>query len=164
MKTLYLIRHAKSDWDNSLITDLERPLSERGYTNAGLMSRLLNDKKIMPDSIISSPAIRAISTALIFSKNLNYDPNQISIKRELYDTSVKHYLSVIKSIDDTHESAMLFGHNPIISDTVDALIKALPMEFPTCAIAGIHFTVNSWNEIKNKSGELFLFDYPKHHC
>lgn len=164
MKTLYLIRHAKSDWDNPMITDLERPLNERGYSNASLMSHLLNDKQVIPGSIVSSPAVRAISTALIFSRNLNYDSNHISIRKELYETSVKHYLSVIKETADTHESVMIFGHNPIISDTADFLTKALPMELSTCGIAGFHFNVKSWKDIRTKSGDLFLFDYPKHHC
>lgn len=164
MKTLYLIRHAKSDWENALITDLQRPLNERGYSNARLMSHLLNDKQVVPDSIVSSPAIRAISTALIFSGQLNYDANRISIRKELYETSVKQYVSVIKDTSDDHGSLMLFGHNPIISDTADFFTKALPMELSTCGIAGFHFNVKSWKDIKTKSGELFLFDYPKNHC
>jgi len=158
MKTLFLIRHAKSDWENALLKDIERPLNERGYTAANLMSARL---EATPDLIVTSPAVRAASTALIFARNLNYDPNAILIKKELYDTSVREYLSVIQQIDNRFETVLLFAHNPTISDTADYLCKGLPMEMPTCAVAGIRFDVENWSKCKTKSGDLFLFDYPK---
>ena len=156
MKKLFLIRHAKSDWLNPELKDIERHLNERGYANANFMSQKFTDK---PDLIISSPAIRAISTALTFARNLNYNANNLIIKQQLYESSVKDYLSVINLIDDRYESVMLFAHNPTISDLVNVLTQSLPMEMPTCAIAGISFETNEWQ--KAKSGELFLFDYPK---
>lgn len=158
MKTLFLIRHAKSDWENALLKDIERPLNERGYIAANLMSTRFDS---VPDLIVTSPAVRAASTALIFARNLSYDPNAILIKKELYDTSVKEYLSVIQQIDDRFHTVLLFAHNPTISDTADYLTKGLPMEMPTCAVAGIRFGVENWSKVKTKSGELFLFDYPK---
>lgn len=161
MKTLYLVRHAKSEWDNPDLKDIERPLNERGYSNANTMSELFKSKFANPDLIISSPAIRAISTALIFARNLNYNANTIKIKQELYDTSVKEYLSVISQIDNTFDSVMLFAHNPTISDFADSLTKSLPTEMTTCAIAGIQFNINDWQEVKTKTGELFMFEFPK---
>lgn len=158
MKKLFLIRHAKSDWNNAVLQDIERPLNERGYNAAHFMSERLRET---PDLIITSPAIRAASTALIFARHLNYNANNIIIKQELYDTNVKEYLSVIKKMDNACHSLMLFGHNPIISDFADSLIDELPMEMPTCAIAGIEFKINAWSDLKPKSGELFLFNYPK---
>ena len=158
MKELFLIRHAKSDWDNPLLADIERPLNERGYSNAHLMS--LRFKK-SPDLIITSPAVRAASTALIFSKNLNYEPNNLLIKRELYESTVKKYLSIVQQIDNKYNTVILFAHNPTISEFADSLVNALPMEMPTCAIAGIGFQIENWADIKPKSGELILFDYPK---
>lgn len=158
MKKLFLIRHAKSGWDNPALKDIERPLNERGYASANEMSQQLN---VTPDLIITSPAIRAMSTALIFARNLDYNFNKIIIKQELYDTSVKDYLSVIHSIDNQFKTVLLFAHNPIISDFAESLTKSIPNEMPTCAIAGISFNISSWKEIKTKTGELFLFDYPK---
>lgn len=158
MKTLFLIRHAKSDWENALLKDIERPLNERGYAAANLMSSGLGAS---PGLIVTSPAVRAASTALIFARNLNYDPNTVLIKKELYDSSVKDYLGVIRQIDEAFDTVLLFGHNPTISDTADHLTKGLPMEMPTCAIAGIRFDAESWSKVKAGSGELFLFDYPK---
>lgn len=158
MKKLFLVRHAKSDWNNSEIKDIERPLNDRGYNNANQMSRQFKE---VPELIISSPAIRAISTALIFAENLKYDPNTITIKKELYETSVKDYLSIIHSLGDQYQSVMIFAHNPTIGEFAGSLVKSLPMEMPTCSIAGIRFETNQWKDIKTQQGELFLFDYPK---
>lgn len=161
MKTLYLVRHAKSDWDNSSLLDIERPLNERGYNNANSMSRLFKEKQDNPDLIITSPAIRAINTALIFARNINYDFNLISIQKELYESSVKEYLSVLGHTDEQYKSVMLFAHNPTISGFADSLCKALPMDMPTCAIVGIRFDCKKWSDLKTTKGELFLFEYPK---
>lgn len=161
MKTIYLVRHAKSDRENTNLLDIERPLNERGYSNANSMSQVFNEKQDKPGIIISSPAIRAFSTASIFAKNLNYDLNTILIKKELYESSTKDYLSVITDMDEQFKSLMLFAHNPTISSFADSLCKALPMEMPTCAIAGIRFDCKKWKDIKNLKGELFLFEYPK---
>lgn len=156
MKQLFLIRHAKSDWTNPELKDIERYLNERGYSNANMMAAKFNHQ---PDLIISSPAIRAMSTALIFARHLSYHANTITIKQELYESSVNDYLSVINSIDNQCNTVLLFAHNPTISDVAQHLTQALPMDMPTCAIAGISFDVTDWK--KAKEGELFLFDYPK---
>jgi phosphohistidine phosphatase len=161
MKTLFLVRHAKSDripigWTNTALKDAERFLNERGYADANKMSMQF---KHIPDLIITSPAIRAINTALIFARNLNYNANTICIKQELYESSVSDYLSIINSIDNTYNAVMLFAHNPTISDVAQKLTKTLPTELPTCAIAGIRFEVTDWKKVK--TGNLFSFDYPK---
>jgi len=156
MKQLFLIRHAKSDWTNPELKDTERFLNERGYSNANMMAAKF---KYTPDLIISSPAIRAMSTALIFARNLNYNANNICMKQELYETSVNDYLAVINAIDNSYNTVLLFAHNPTISDVAQYLTQALPMEMPTCGMAGISFEVNDWK--KAKEGNLFLFDYPK---
>lgn len=156
MKKLFLIRHAKSDWTNPELKDIERYLNERGYSNANMMAEKFN---YTPDLIISSPAIRAMSTALIFSRNLNYNANTICIKQELYESSMQDYLDVINAIDNTYNTVLLFAHNPTISDLTQHLTQTLHMEMPTCAIAGINFDVNDWKKVKE--GKLFLFDYPK---
>ena len=156
MKTLFLVRHAKSDWTNPALKDVERFLNERGYSDANRMS---SQFKQQPDLIITSPAIRAMSTALIFARNLAYNPNNLSIKQELYESAVQEYVSVINAIDNRHHTVMLFGHNPTISEVAQHLTQALPMELPTCAIVGIRFDVTDWK--KAKAGDLFLFDHPK---
>lgn len=155
MKKLFLIRHAKSD-QNSALKDMDRCLNEKGYNNAYKMS---NDFKENVDFIISSPGIRAFSTALIFARSAGYDYNSISLRKELYESSVRDYLSVIHSIGNSFESVLLFAHNPTITEFAESLVKSLPMEMPTCGIVGISFDTDDWKKIK--TGELLMFDYPK---
>lgn len=163
MKTLYLIRHAKSDWSIGHLSDIDRPLNERGYSDAHTMSFIIKEKKIIPDLIISSPAVRAISTALIFCRSLNYDPKSILINKNLYDTSAKEYIQAISKIDNKHGIVFLFGHNPTITNTANALTNAMTEEMPTCAIAGIQSDVSDWDVFSKKNNGLVYFDIPKNH-
>ena len=110
MKTLYLIRHAKSDRSLAEISDIDRPLNERGYADAHKMSLIFKNKNIIPDIIISSPAIRALSTALIFCRTLKLDPKTIEINQQLYDTSVKEYLRCITQTDNKFKT-VFWQHN-----------------------------------------------------
>lgn len=163
MKTLYLIRHAKSDWSIVPLSDIDRPLNKRGYDDAYKMSLILKEKKVVPDLIISSPAVRAISTALIFCRNLNYDPKSIQINKNLYDTSVKEYLQVISKIDNKHQVVLLFGHNPTITNTANERTNVINQEMPTCGIVGIQSEVLDWGAFSKKSNTLIYFDVPKNH-
>ena len=162
MKTLYLLRHAKSDWGNSDLLDIDRPLNERGYSDAVRMSQFLKENKVSPDLIISSPAIRAISTALIFTRNLDYNTSEIAIQPDLYESSLKKHLSCISKIDSKHKSAMLFAHNPFISETANTLTDALNTEMQTCAVVGISFDdCNEWSDVAKIKGKLELYEFPK---
>lgn len=163
MKTLYLIRHAKSDWSIDHLSDIDRPLNERGYGDALKMSLILKGKKTVPDLIITSPAVRAITTALIFCRNLNYDPKTILINKNLYNTSSKEYLQCISKTDYKNQTVLLFGHNPTITNTANELTDALTEEMPTCCIAGINSTTETWIEFVKKKNSLSCFDFPKNH-
>lgn len=165
MKTLYLVRHAKSDWNNGNLPDIDRPLNTRGYRDALVMSNLMKEKKVLPEVIITSPAIRAISTALIFCRNLNFDASKIIIYPDLYETSVKQYLECISKVDDRFKSVMLFAHNPTITNFANSLTKSFTDSFPTCGIAGIRQTVTNsdWENFNAVQGELILHDFPKNH-
>ncbi len=165
MKTLYLVRHAKSDWGTNGLADIDRPLNSRGYRDAYSMSNILKEKKLMPDLIISSPAIRAISTALIFCRIFKLKTSEVIINENLYETSVNQYIDIIKHIDDQFKSIMLFGHNPIISDLASGLITPLTENLPTCATVGIQFPADfkEWGKIDNTNGKLILYDFPKNH-
>src|ERR1035437_1678008 len=110
MKTLYLIRHAKSSWDNHDISDFERDLNHRGKQDATLMAKIIRQKKIKPDLIISSPAVRAINTANIFAGILDYPVEKIEANEKLYDAGLKELTDVVRNIDDDKTNVMLFGH------------------------------------------------------
>ncbi len=163
MKTLYLIRHAKSDWSIDHLLDIDRPLNERGYADAHKMSLILKEKKVVPDLIISSPAVRAISTTLIFCRTFNYDPKSILINKNLYDASVKEYIHAISKIENKHQIVFLFGHNPTITNTANELTNALTEEMPTCCIAGINSNTDAWDSFVKNNNTLSYFDFPKNH-
>jgi phosphohistidine phosphatase len=164
MKTLYLVRHAKSDQNINGLADIDRTLNLRGYRDAHAMSNLLKGKKIIPELILSSPAIRAISTALIFCRNLKLKTSEITINEDLYESSVQQYLNVIKQADDRFQSIMLFGHNPVISNLASEL-TAPTENLPTCAIVGIQFSgdLKEWKNVDKNNGKLILYDFPKNH-
>lgn len=165
MKTLYLVRHAKSDWADEDLNDIDRPLNKRGYRDAHFMSGLMKEKKLLPDLIISSPAIRAITTALIFCRNFNFNYSDIVIDPNLYETNIQHYKDCISKTDNRYKSIMLFGHNPIISDVANSLTKTFIENIATCGIVGIRQAENckEWNCFNDKVGELILYDFPKKH-
>lgn len=161
MKTLYLVRHAKSDWDNAELLDIERPLNKRGYRDAHTISIWLKNQKIIPELLISSNAIRAISTALIFSRNLKTDSSKIIIAPNLYETNEKEYLKIIQSIDNSKKSAMLFAHNPTLTLLANYLTMPFTDNIPTCAVVGLKIKSNTWKDFEQEKAELFLFEYPK---
>jgi phosphohistidine phosphatase len=162
MKTLYLIRHAKSDWSTEGIPDIDRSLNLRGYASAYKMSALLLEKKIIPDLIVTSPAIRAISTALIFSRTLKTNPTTMLIQKELYGSSVKEYLQTISELDEKHKTVFLFGHNPIITNCVNALSNSFTEEMSTCSVVGLKGN-SDWKTFSKDSNDLIFYDFPKNH-
>jgi phosphohistidine phosphatase len=161
MKTLFLVRHAKSEWANENLSDIDRPLNARGYKDAHFMSEQFKKNKLMPDLMITSPAIRATSTALIFSRNFNYDCAAIQLKMMLYETTEKEYLKIISETDNSKNSLMLFAHNPTLTMLSNRLTKPFTENIPTCGIVGIQFKIKEWKEIMTATGELFLYDFPK---
>lgn len=161
MKTLYLIRHAKSDWGNEQILDFNRPLNNRGYTDAYFQSRKFAKEQQKPDLIISSPATRAFTTACIFAKELNYLADNIRIREKIYEASVNAIQETIAEINDNTDCIMLFGHNPGFTDFFNAISDADTDNIPTCGIMGIHFNMKSWQNIFSERGECFLTLFPK---
>ncbi|MGB3948059.1 MAG: phosphoglycerate mutase family protein [Bacteroidia bacterium] len=162
MKQLYLVRHAKSDWNNMQLLDIDRPLNERGYSDAIRVGKFLKQNNFLPDVMVTSPAIRAISTALIFSRNIDYKTSELTIRPELYESSVKKYLACIAKLDNKYKSAMFFAHNPFISETANYLTDAFNNEMPTCAVVGITFNeCNSWLDVAKSKGKLHLYEFPK---
>ncbi|MBN8695241.1 MAG: histidine phosphatase family protein [Bacteroidetes bacterium] len=161
MKTLFLVRHAKSEWGNENLADIDRPLNARGYRDAHFMSGQLKKNKLIPEQIISSPAIRATSTALIFACNLDYDCETIQLKQRLYETTEKEYLKIISETENSKRSLMLFAHNPTLTLLANSLTKPFTENIPTCGIVGIQFKIKDWKEIMSAQGELFLYDFPK---
>lgn len=163
MKTLYLVRHAKSD-HNGHLTDIDRPLNLRGYRDAYSMSDLMKQKQLLPNLIISSPAIRALTTALIFCRTFKFEPKDIILENSLYESRVQDYIDVISRSDDKYKSIMLFAHNPTITDLSNTLTSYFTENIPTCGIVSITNNCMQWKNFAKNPGELSLFDFPKNHA
>jgi phosphohistidine phosphatase len=161
MKNLYLVRHAKSSWDNNRLKDIERPLNKRGQKDAPAMGNLMNQKKIKPDLLITSPAQRALETAKIFSKGLNILPEHFIVDNNLYEAGRKDFLKIIHQFDNEKNSIMIFSHNPGLSDLACYLTSEKVCDIPTCGIVSLKSRINNWDELDDVNCELDFFEYPK---
>lgn len=165
MKTLYVVRHAKSSWDEPDLSDFDRPLNNRGKRDAPRMGKRLKERDFTPECVISSPARRAHSTAKRICKTLEFDKNKIKTDRRLYHASEETMLSVVQGISNKYHSLMIFGHNPGLTDFVNGLMDEesgfYTDNVPTCGIVAFSFEVDSWEEVNWKKGKVILYDYPK---
>lgn len=162
MKQLTLIRHAKSDWNQSGLSDKERPLNQRGLRDAPKMAELFA-QKYSPEYWLISPAKRAQQTAAFFLQQLGISKEHQKTSNALYAFNLDEVIALIDSIDNHHQSAALVYHNPTISYTANYYCHSFQTEVPTCAIIVLQFEVNSWKEITADSGVINYFDYPKRH-
>jgi len=160
MKTLLLIRHAKSDWNQDL-PDFDRPLNKRGTKDAPMMAKRLLDQGISPQLFISSPANRALTTARAFAHVLHYPMQNIQEQPSIYEAHHLDLLQVVNAIPNNFHSAALFGHNPGISLFAHYLCADAYMDFPTAAILCLTFKTDNWAEISSDTAKLNWFSYPK---
>jgi phosphohistidine phosphatase len=126
MKTLFLIRHAKSSWDDTALPDKDRPLSDRGRRDAPKMGKRLAKRDVKPDLILSSPARRALTTAEIIAKKLDYKRKNIVVADRLYSGAVHDLLNVVQKLGDKLQRVMLFGHNPELTELAHRLSSEAP--------------------------------------
>ena len=159
MKTLYLVRHAKSSWDDAS-EDMERPLTHRGEKDAAFMAKRLAGR-VVPCVMLSSPAVRALRTCLVFAKELEYQEKRILTVDSLYEAGSADLLAAVRSLSDAFQVALLFGHNPGISDFAKFLGGG--GELPTCGVCHFELNVHTWAELGQGDGKLVDFDYPKRH-
>ncbi|NWG28760.1 MAG: histidine phosphatase family protein [Ignavibacteriaceae bacterium] len=160
MKTLYIARHAKSYWKDQSIPDFDRPLNNRGKRDAPFMGKVLNDKKIKADLIISSPAKRTKKTAIAIAEKIGYPEKDIVYNDELYEASSNIILKVIKKIDEKFESVMIFGHNPGLTMLNNQISNFYIDNIPTCGIVGLNLD-DKWNSIEKNTCKQLFFEYPK---
>lgn len=159
MKTLFLLRHAKSSWDDANLSDFERPLNERGLRTAPFMGKFVSEKGYEPSVIFSSTAERAKQTAIIVKVTANFECS-ILFDQRIYEAGPSALLQVTSEIANTHASAMLVGHNPGMEGFIRLLTGDLePM--PTAALAVIDLNIDNWNEIDDDCGQLQNVFRPK---
>lgn len=161
MKTILIVRHAKSSWENFTVSDYERPLNERGQKNAPEMAARLLKKGIKADCLISSPARRAHTTAKLFAVVWKMDPSKISIVPELYNPSLKAFIDTIRAAPAACNTIALFSHNPVITEFANSLSKKQIDHMPTCAVFGVKADINEWSAFQVGENEFYFFDVPK---
>lgn len=160
-KLLFLVRHAKSSWDDSTLGDEARPLNDRGQTDAPRMGRWLAEQPLQPQVIVSSPAQRARSTAKIIAASLGRKASEIVIDPDIYFRGLRGMLTAIERTDDSIDRLMLVGHNPVMTGLFSELSGEALDNMPTCAIAIIEFPMLSWGLTDTTPGSLLAYQTPK---
>ncbi len=161
MKEICLFRHAKSSWKYPKLDDFERPLNKRGRRNAPLMGQVLHEIGFYPDLIISSPASRAAITARIVAMELNYSLEQIQYQASIYESGHGNLVHVLSNLDDRLKKVMLVGHNPSLTMLANALGDTPIANLPTSGAYCVAFGISKWSQIREETGELQFFEFPK---
>ena len=160
-KTVYLLRHAKSSWDDPALSDRKRPLNERGQRNAPRMAKRFAERLPHPQIIISSPALRARTTAEIFASEPGMETCRLVINEDIYGASTKRLINIIREVDDSIDCIMLVGHNPDLTWLVNELVGADIDNLPTCSVVTINIASVSWKDTGKAHARLVDFDFPK---
>jgi phosphohistidine phosphatase len=162
MKTLLLLRHAKSSWKDPDLPDHDRPLNKRGQKDAPRMGRLLKDEGLIPDLIMSSTAVRAKKTAELVAKACKYK-GEISLNQSLYGAEPAGYFKTIGRLSDRHKTVLLVGHSPSVEDTIEMITNSSDVIMPTCALAHISPPIQNWGELSEQKikGKLLKVWKPK---
>lgn len=161
MKTLILIRHAKSSWDDSTITDFERTLNERGKQDAQIMAERLKKKISVIDTFVSSSAKRARKTTKFFMKVYDEKDSNLIVEPSLYEAPMQQYYRVIENLGDSKNTVAIFAHNPGITDFVNSLDCLEVYNMPTCSIYAVQIDIEHWVDFRVAEKKFLFFDYPK---
>ena len=161
MRTLFLIRHAKSSWDNPGLRDFNRPLNERGLHDAPLMAHLLAKQGIKPDLLVSSPAKRAITTALFFAEAFDVEGDAVVQEQDIYEAALMDILRIVSQLPDTAQVVLLFGHNPTLTDVANRFSEKYIDNIPTCGIVQIVSDEESWQAFDEANATVRRCFFPK---
>lgn len=156
MKTLYLVRHAKSSWEHNL-PDRERPLKGRGLNDAEAMSLEISNRITAPELCISSPANRAHTTFLFFKEAMELDDDNCRVDDRLYDFGGSSVMEVVRETPNSVNSLMIFGHNHAFTSIVNMLGNVYIDNLPTCGFAAIEFKQDNWSDIAEGKTVMMLF-------
>jgi phosphohistidine phosphatase len=160
-KTLHIARHAKSSWDFEDISDIDRPLNPRGVNNAYLMAKRYAERNKGPDLLITSPANRALYTAVIYARVLKLPWERIVINENIYMGYAEEIIQIIESVQDNHDHIMIFGHNPTFTTLANHFVKDPIDNIPTAGIVSLTFKETTWSGIGKAIPQKVYFDYPK---
>ena len=158
MKTLILVRHAKSSHSFGISPDFDRPLNDRGFREASEMGSKLFKKKIQIDQFVSSPALRAKTTAELFAAEYDRKMKEILFIPSLYQAGIENFKEVVLGLEDNYNHIALFSHNPGITDFASSLTETHITHMPTCSVFAVNVTIDSWKDFANAE-KRFLFFY-----
>ena len=161
MKTLVLVRHAKSSWKDPELADRDRPLNPRGRRDAPEMGRRLAARGETPDRIVTSPALRAATTATVIAEAVGYPEREIVEDERLYGAGSEEILEVIRGVEDRLDRVFLIGHNPGLTDLVNELSDEPIRNVPTCGVVKFRIAGESWSDVRRDTAMRVDFDYPK---
>ena len=161
MKTLYIVRHAKSSWEFPRLSDAERPLLEKGKERTKLVARYLKKNKISVDLINSSHATRATETATMLAQAIGYPVESIQINRMLYHANSVNIFDQFYEVPDPVQSLMIVGHNPTLTDFANHFLDEKIEWLPTSGIVSISFDADSWNNLPEAKRKINFVIYPK---
>ncbi len=161
MKALFLIRHAKSSWDNPMQNDFDRPLNARGLKDAPMMAQRLLERKIKIDAFFSSPAVRAKQTCSLFMQTFKVDEAAMHLQSQLYLAAPDVFMQTITNIPASVSSAAIFSHNNGITEFANTLTNASIDNMPTCSVFAVKAEIDNWKDFAKTKKEFWFFDYPK---
>ncbi len=163
MKKLYMVRHAKSSWDEAYVSDLERPLNKRGRRDAPLIGGVLRDLGATVDFIRSSPAVRALTTARLLAEELSYPLADIVTEDAMYSAGAATLLNFVRQTPDSAKEVMIVGHNPGMHMLAESLAGFEETNLPTCGVVCVEFPIDRWQDVKPGIGAVKFYEYPKRH-
>lgn len=161
MKTIYIVRHAKSSWDISETPDEKRPLLEKGKKRTKRVIDYLQAHDIKVDCIISSHAVRALETARIIAHGLKYPPEDILIDKKIYHASGDSLIDQFFDLPARFNSIMIVGHNPSLTDFANQFLKDPIENLPTSGVVSITFNTEKWEEIPLAKRKTNFILFPK---
>ena len=160
MKTLLLIRHAKSTWSNPGQPDYERTLTESGRNDAKEMAERVREKSLTFHYFISSPAYRAVATARIFMFSFGETEKELFEVPALYPGTVENFYSTVEGLKESENDAAVFAHNPVITEFINSLDCSPVYNMPTCAVYALQIKSNLWKDFRVSEKQFLFFDYP----
>ena len=161
MKTLYIVRHAKSSWDFTELPDIERPITEKGIFNTKKIVTELNNKNIRLDLIICSHSKRTYETAKLLATGLNYTIEKIVVSKAIYRVDTDDIFNLIFGVKDNVDSLMIVGHNPTLTQFANIFLEEKIELLPTSGIISINFEADNWNDIINVPHKINFTIFPK---
>lgn len=161
MRTLFLVRHAKSSWDNPGLRDFNRPLNERGLRDAPRMAQLLVKQSVKPDLLVSSPAKRALATALFFAAAFDIPDEAVLREQDIYEAGPMDILRIISRLPDSARTVLLFGHNPTFTEVANRFSENMIDNIPTCGLVQIESSADSWQAFHEGNAAVGACFFPK---